>query len=92
MDHTYPYVSLWESSHREVCHDSLAESELNRMGMRSGKVTHEVVKASLQTPEQVRVRRLGDISDRAVGQNQVVSDDGVEGKTILIRLVGVPYP
>ena len=62
------------------------------MAMRSRKVTHEVVKTSLQTPEQVRVRRLGDISNRAVGQNQVVADDGVEGKTVLISLVGVPYP
>ena len=62
------------------------------MTMRSGKVTHEVVKTTLQTPEQVRVRRLCDISNRAVGQNQVEPNDGVEGETILISLVGVPYP
>jgi hypothetical protein len=34
--------------------------------------------------------RLGHTGDRAVGQNQVVSDNGVDGKTILIGLVGEP--
>ena len=92
MDRTYPCFGLWESFHREVCHDSLEGGEWNRMGMGSGKVTHKIVKTSLQTPEQVRVRRLVDISSRAIGQNQVVADDGIEAKTILIRLVGVPYP
>ena len=62
------------------------------MAMRSGKVTHEVVKTSLQTPEQVRVRLFSDISNSAIWQNQVVSDDGVDGKTILISFVGVAYP
>ena len=60
------------------------------MVIRSGKRTHEVVEASLQTPEEVGVRRLGDISNRAVGQNQVVADDGVEAQTILVGLVRVP--
>jgi len=49
-------------------------------------VTHEVVKPSLQTPEDIRVRRLRDIGNRAVGQNQVEADDGVDGKTILVGL------
>ena len=62
------------------------------MGTRSGEVTHEVVKTSLQTPEQVRVHRFGDMSNCAVGQNQVVADNGVDGRTILISLEGVPYP
>ena len=35
--------------------------------------------------------RLGYITDCAVGQNQIEADDGVDGKTILIGLVGVPY-
>ena len=60
--------------------------------MRSEKVTHEIIKTSLQTPEEIRVRRLGDIGNRAVGQNQVEADDGVDAKTMLISLVGVPYP
>jgi len=60
------------------------------MVIRSGKRTHEVVEASLQTPEEVGVRRLGDISNRAVGQNQVEADDGVEAQTILVGLVRVP--
>ena len=54
-------------------------------------MTHEVIKASLQTPEKVRVLRLGDTGNRAVGQNQVVANDGVDGKTVLVSLEGVPY-
>ena len=61
------------------------------MGMGSEEETHEVVKTPLQTPEQVRVRRLGDISNCPVGQNQVEANDGVEAKTVLISLIGVPY-
>jgi hypothetical protein len=53
--------------------------------------THEVVKSSLQPKEEVGVGRLGHTSDCAIGQNQVVANDGVDGKTILIGLVGVPY-
>ena len=60
--------------------------------MKPGEVIHEVVKASLQTPEQVGVRRLGDMSDCAVGQNQIVADDGVDCKAMLISLAGVSYP
>ena len=55
-------------------------------------MTHEVVKASLQTPEQVRLRRLGDISNRAVGQDQVEADDGVDAEAMLISFEGIPYP
>ena len=35
--------------------------------------------------------RLGDMSNRAVGQNQVVADDCVNARTMLVGLVGVPY-
>ena len=59
--------------------------------MRSDQPTHDVVKTSLQAEEKVGVRRLGDISNRAVGKNQVEGDNGVEGKTMLISLVGVSY-
>jgi len=55
-------------------------------------MTHEIVQASLQAPEEIRVRRLGDIGNRAIGQNQVDADDGVNDKTILVSLVRVPYP
>jgi hypothetical protein len=51
--------------------------------------THEVVKSSLQPKEEVGVRRLGHIGDCAVRQNQVVADDCVDGKAILVGLVGV---
>jgi len=54
------------------------------------KPTDEVVETSLQTKEQVGVRRLRDISNRPVGKNKVEGDNGVEGKTMLISLEGVP--
>ena len=53
--------------------------------------THEVVETSFQTPEKVRVRRLGDVSNGAVGQDQVEANDSVDAKTILVGLVRVPY-
>ena len=59
--------------------------------MRSKKLTHEVVKAPLQTKEEVGVRRLSDASNRAVGKNQVEADNGIDDKTMLISLEGVPY-
>ena len=62
------------------------------MTVRLAGVTHEVVGSSLQTPEEVGVRRFGDISNGAVGQNQVEADDGVNAKAMLIGLVGVPCP
>ena len=34
---------------------------------------------------------MGDISNRAVGENKIEGDNGVEGKTMLISLEGVPY-
>jgi hypothetical protein len=52
--------------------------------------THEVVESSLQSKEEVGVVRLGHIDDCAVGQNQVVSDNGVDGKTVLVGFIGVP--
>ena len=61
-------------------------------GNRVRGVTYEIVKASLQSPEEIRLRRLGHMSDRAIGQNQVEANDGVDTKTISISLVGVPYP
>ena len=51
--------------------------------------THEVVESSLQPKEEVGVGRLGHTGDRAIGQNQVVADDSVDGKAILIGLVRV---
>ena len=59
--------------------------------MGSEKPTHEVVKTSLQTEEEVGECRLGNTSNRAVGKNQVESDDVVENEAVLISLVGVPY-
>ena len=52
--------------------------------------THEIVKSSLQPEEEVGVGRLGHTGNRAVGQNQVEGDNGVDGKTVLIGLEGVP--
>ena len=52
---------------------------------------HEVIEASFQTPEEVRVGRLCNISNRAVWQNQGVTDNSVKTKTILVGLVRVPY-
>jgi len=91
MNRTYPYFGLWECSHREVCHNSLEQGKCHRTAMRSEKLTHEVVKASLQTKEEVGVPRLGDTSNRAVGKNQVEANNGIDDRTILISLVGVPY-
>ena len=54
-------------------------------------MAHEIVESSLQAKEEVRVGRLGHMSDCAVGQDQIIADDGVDGETILICLVGVPY-
>jgi hypothetical protein len=56
-----------------------------------GRETHEIVKSSLQPKEQVGVSQLSHTGDCAIGQNQVVTDDGVDGKTVLIGLVRVPY-
>ena len=55
------------------------------------KPADEVVETSLQTKEQVGMGRLGDMSNRAVGENKIEGNDGVEGKTMLISLEGVPY-
>ena len=91
MDGAYPYFGLWECGHREICHNSLEQGKCHRKAMRSEKPTHEVVKTSFQTKEEVGVRRLGDISNRAVGKNQIEADNGVDGETMLISLVGVSY-
>ena len=61
------------------------------MEKRSKESAHKVVKTSLQTKEEIRVCRLCDISNRAVGQNQVKADNGVDSETVLVGLVGVPY-
>ena len=61
------------------------------MEMGSEKPTHEVVETSLQTKEEVGECRPGNISNCAVGKNQVESDDVVENETMLVSLVGVPY-
>ena len=91
MEHAYPYFGLWECGHRQTRHNSLEEGKSRRTVMRSERPTHEVVKTSLQTKEEVGVGRLADISNRAVGKNQVEADDGVDGKPILTSLVAVPY-
>ena len=64
-------------------------SELNDGGVRG--MAHKVVVSSLQPKEEVGVSRLGHIGDRAVGQNQVEADNGVDRKTVLIALIGVAY-
>ena len=87
----YPYFGLRECGHREICHNPLRHSRLDRMAVRLEKVTHEVVESSLQAKEEVRVSRLGHVSDRAVGQNQVEAYNGVDRETVLIGLVRVPY-
>ena len=42
-------------------------------------MAHEVVESSLQAKEEVGVGGLGHVSSRTVWQNQVESDDGVNG-------------
>ena len=54
------------------------------------KVAHEIVESSLQAKEEVGVSRLGHISNRAVGQNQVEADSAVNREPILIGLVRIP--
>ena len=89
MDRTYPYRSLRECCHIEVRYDSLEEVKWRRTAVGPGKLTHEVVEAPLQTEEEVGICRLGDITNRTIGQNQVVTDDGVNDKTMLVSLIGV---
>jgi len=91
MEHAHPYFGLWECGHRKIHHNPLEEGGSHRTAMRLEKPTHEVVKTSLQTKEEVGVRRLADINNCAVGKNQVEADDGVEGKTVLASLVAVSY-
>jgi len=67
----------------------MRQAEQNGGGV--GKSTHKVVESSLQTEEQVGVSRLGHIGNCPVGQNQVEADDGVDGKTVFVGLVGIPY-
>ena len=54
-------------------------------------MTHEIVESSLQAEEEIWVGRLGHVRNCAVGQNQIIADNGVDGETILISLEGVPY-
>jgi len=63
--------------------------EPNGDGVR--KMAHKVVKPSFQAEEEVGVSRLGHIGNCPVGQNQVETDNGVDGKAVLISLEGVPY-
>ena len=60
------------------------------MKLNGEESAHKVVETSLQTKEEVRVCRLRDISNRAVGQNQVKADNGVDSGAVLVGLVGVP--
>ena len=54
-------------------------------------MAYKVVKPSLQPKEKVGMSPLGHIGSCAVGQDQVEADNGVDRKTVLIALVGVPY-
>ena len=89
MYRTYPYCGLRECCHREVCYDSLEEVKWDNTAARLEKPAHEVVEASLQTEEEIGICRLGDIPNRAVGQNQVVADNGIDDETVLVSLVGI---
>ena len=64
-------------------------SELNDGRVR--RMTHKVIVSSLQPKEEVGVGLLGHIRNCAVGKDQVEADNGVNRKTVLIALVGVPY-
>ena len=50
-------------------------------------MTYKVVESSLQAKEEGRICRLGHVGNRAVWQNQIEADNGVDGETVLIGLV-----
>jgi len=88
---SYPYFGLRKCGHCKVRHDPLEHCELNQTVMTPQRTTYKVVESSLQSKEEVGVSRLGYISYCTVGQNQVEANYGVNGKTILIGIVGISY-
>jgi len=53
--------------------------------------THEIVSTSSQTEEKFLVRLVRDRDNLACGLYELECDGGVGGKTILVRVPGVPY-
>lgn len=51
----YPYFSLRECLHREVCHNALEHGQLVTMVVVLEKLTHKIVKPAHQAKEEVGV-------------------------------------